>query len=114
MAWTKAKTTIAVCAGALLTASTAFLLLKEISRKPDLAALQGTWAGQEIGAGPGLATIVVNGSTSPLRGPIPLNGIKPPLSLHGNLHPQTSRDFIADSPESRYIEIDPRYLAMRV
>src|SRR5262249_48429945 len=48
MAWTKAKTAVAVGVGVLLTAGTTYLLMNGISHKPDLAMLQGTWTGQEL------------------------------------------------------------------
>ncbi len=103
MAWTKTKTTIAVCVGVLLAGGTAVLLLKGFSRQPDMAILQGTWSGQEIGAGPGLATVVINGSTLEFRGVTAPEWYKATFSLRGDTTPKQALITIADSPDPQYI-----------
>jgi len=102
MAWTKAKTTVAFAVGILLTAGTTALLLTQISRKPDMNALQGTWAGQETGV-PGVATIVVNGSTLEFRGADPAEWYKATFFLERNGTPKQAVITIADSPEPQYV-----------
>jgi RNA polymerase sigma factor (sigma-70 family) len=102
MAWTKTKTSIAVGIGVLLTASTTFLLLKEISRKPDLTALQGTWVGQETGI-PGQATIVINGLTLEFRGADSMEWYKGTFSLLKNTNPRQVAIVIADCPDPEYV-----------
>jgi RNA polymerase sigma factor (sigma-70 family) len=103
MAWTKVKTTIAISAGLLLTAGTTFLLIKGISHKPDMAALQGTWAGQEAGAGDGLSTVVINGATLEFRGADPAEWYKATFSLRANTTPKQAVIAIADSPQPQYV-----------
>src|SRR5581483_1092749 len=66
MAWTKAKTALAVSLAVALTGTTV-LLMNGFSRRADMAALQGTWIGQEPAAGAGVATVVVNGANLEFR-----------------------------------------------
>ncbi len=103
MAWTKTKTAVAVGIGVLLTAGTAVLLMKEISRKPDMAALQGTWAGQEIGAGSGESTVVIKGATLEFRGADAAEWYKATFSLRANTTPKQAVLVISDSPEPDYV-----------
>ena len=89
MAWTKMKTAVAIGIGALVTVGTATLLLK-ISHRPDMSDLQGTWSGEELGAGrmPGLVQIALQGTTIDFHGADPREWYKATISLRENTKPK--------------------------
>ncbi len=103
MAWTNAKTAIAIAAGVLLTAGTTGFLIKHVSRPPDMAVLQGTWTGQEMGAGPGSSTVVINGSHLEFRAAEAADWYKATFSLRVNTNPKQAVLVISDCPEPEYI-----------
>jgi RNA polymerase sigma factor (sigma-70 family) len=103
MAWTKTKTAVAAGVGVLLGIGTAALVIKAISHNSDMATLQGTWTGSEIGAGDGLATVVVRGSTLEFRGANPAEWYKATFSLRHNTSPKQAVLVIIDNPEPDYM-----------
>jgi RNA polymerase sigma factor (sigma-70 family) len=105
MAWTKAKTAVGISIGVLVTVGTAVLLVQEISRRPDMSDLQGTWRGEELGAGrvPGPVQITLHGTTIDFRGADPREWYKATVSLRENTKPKQLSYVVTECSEPDYV-----------
>ena len=103
MAWTKTKTTIAISLGVLVTTGTAVLLLKQISRRSEMAILQGTWTGQEMRAGASPSTVVIQGTTLEFRSADGFERYKARVSVRANTNPKQLILAITDCSAPEYI-----------
>ncbi|HEY1490846.1 MAG TPA: DUF1349 domain-containing protein, partial [Verrucomicrobiae bacterium] len=103
MAWTKARTTIAIGLGLLLTAGTTALLIKQISRPPDMAILQGTWTGQEARAGTSPSTVTIRGANLEFRSADGYEWYKATFSLRVNTSPRQFVLVLTDCSAPEYV-----------
>ena len=105
MAWSNAKTTVAIGVGVLLTAGTTFLLVNGISHKPDLAELQGTWTGQElVGDIPmGTSQMTLQGNTLDFQGADPRESYKATFTLNEHTNPKQATVIITDCSDPDYV-----------
>jgi RNA polymerase sigma factor (sigma-70 family) len=107
MAWTKAKTAIVVGAAAILVVGTATTLIAHRAHQAglstDMAALQGTWTGQETGGGPGLPMLKVDGAKLEFSGSNPNEWYKATFSLSEDKVPKQLVAVVTDCAAAQYV-----------
>jgi len=114
MAWTKAKTAIVTGAAVVFVAATATVAIREMSNHPknptadsarpsDTTALQGNWSGQEIGGGPGQASMVIQGSSVEFHGADPREWYKATFTIREDTTPRQITFVITDCPMPQYV-----------
>lgn len=105
MTWSKAKTAIIISLSVLLAAGTATITAKATSgdKQSDSAALQGTWTGQEAGAGTNSSTMVVHGSTLEFHGANPNEWYNASFTLREDTTPKQMVTTITGCPFPAYV-----------
>jgi uncharacterized protein (TIGR03067 family) len=107
MAWTKAKTAIVVGVAAVLAVSTMTTLIVHGNHqaKPpaDMAALQGSWTGQETAGSPGSPMLKIEGTNLEFSGTSPNERYKAVFSLREDTTPKQLVAVITDCVAAQYI-----------
>ena len=102
MAWSKAKTVVAIGVGVLLIAGTAVTVVKGLPQRSDLKTMQGAWSGYENGVR-GKSSLVVQGTTLDFRGASPSEWYKATILLRQGTDPKQCVVTIADCPVPQFV-----------